>query len=216
MGIVESMFAVYVMPKGNPKGKTALKKFGTNNERTPYPGAITSCHAEVDALKSLEWNKHRRLIGIDLWVIRVSWDTKNSDDFTLSESRPCYHCMKYMDNMNRVGYKINNIHYSTGDGTIKSMTFKNFKSLKDHFITSGHLFDSKREPECMIKYSKKDSRRYKRFVTKHKKKLLIKIEDDRYERNRLERFRLSLKYDLDAERYSDESESDSDSKSDRS
>lgn len=115
--------------------------------------------------------------------------------------------------MNRVGYKINNINYSTGDGSIKSMTFKKFQSLKDHFITSGHLFNSKRDPKCKIKCSKKDSNRYRSFISKNKNKLLAKTKKDRIERHRLERFRLSLRYDLDTERYSDESDSDSDQKS---
>lgn len=73
---------------------------GENNARV---------HAEVNAFKRIKYDG--KIKKIDLLVIRVN----NSGRMT--NSRPCYHCMKYMTH-HLYRYKIRYIYYSTDDGIV--------------------------------------------------------------------------------------------------
>lgn len=88
--------------------------FGYNHTRCYQKNTTT--HAEVDAINKLVCNKNKKLITVNLLVIRV-----NSSG-NISLSKPCSNCMNYMNTVAiEKGYKIKYVYYSNSDGTIERM-----------------------------------------------------------------------------------------------
>lgn len=98
------------------------------------------CHAEVNALKKLlshnrdgkKRHKNRRKKKIDLIVCRL----KKNGDF--GSSKPCYHCLSYMNQIH--SFRVNRIYYTKSDGTMTYNTFKNMFNVKpsDRHVSSGN------------------------------------------------------------------------------
>jgi hypothetical protein len=83
-------------------------------------------HAEIDALKKLPLNRNRRLINIDIFVIRVS------QTGVLGMSKPCIKCIRYMSKLK--GYKVKNVYYSDKNGDEICETFTHLYYDKNHHI----------------------------------------------------------------------------------
>jgi cytidine deaminase len=76
-------------------------------------------HAESDAIRHLiPRQKKKKNKNIDILVIKI---TKQKQ---ISISKPCFHCMLYLNKIPpKKGYKINNIYYSDHDGNIIESSF---------------------------------------------------------------------------------------------
>lgn len=85
------------------------------NHYNNYHKKIPSIHAEASALKKLPVNMNKHYKLADVFVIRTSLNRK------LGNSKPCIKCLDNMYNfaLKKKGYKINNVYYSTTDGTIE-------------------------------------------------------------------------------------------------
>lgn len=108
--------------------------------------------------------------------------------------------------MPKLGINIRKITYSRKiDDAIRLVSIKlsDFVTLKNHHITSGHLFTESTKPIDKLKLTERDKRRYLKI------KKSVEIPDHK-DRHRLERFRLSMKYGLDPSIYSSSSDSDTD------
>ena len=90
-------------------------------------GFMPSKHAEMDVLNKVK-NKKNMPKKIDLMVIRL---TKTG---LLTESRPCYHCLCFME---KSKLNIQNVYYSTGQGTIVKEKLIDMKSNPKTCISSG-------------------------------------------------------------------------------
>ena len=83
-------------------------------------------HAEMDVLFSLKKKCKNQIKGVDIIIIRIS--NFNSD--TLKNSRPCNHCIEYLQK-----YSIRKVYYSNEYGNIVCERLENME--KKH-ISSGH------------------------------------------------------------------------------
>ena len=90
-------------------------------------GFMPSTHAEVDAIGKIK-NKKNKPKKLDIVVIRL---TKTG---ALSESRPCYHCLCFME---KCSLDIRNVYYSTSDGTIAKEKLSDMKSNPITCVSSG-------------------------------------------------------------------------------
>lgn len=97
---------------------------GVNSLRPVWSGSTYGTHAEVDALRKLPYNFSKRIISIDMLVIR----TVEGDKLTFS--KPCNLCLQRMANLVKTRYRIRHIYYSDGDGTIVKATFDSLASDK--------------------------------------------------------------------------------------
>ena len=88
---------------------------------------MPSTHAEIDAIEKIK-NKKNKPKKVDLLVIRL---TKSG---LLAESRPCYHCLHFMERSN---INIKNIYYSTSNGTIAREKLFEMRSSSITCISSG-------------------------------------------------------------------------------
>jgi cytidine deaminase len=78
------------------------------NDKSLYEKNCITKHAEVDVIiKLLKWKNSPK--QIDILVIRLSKTGK------LGNSKPCFHCLKFMKKHNN---RINNIYYSSSDNLI--------------------------------------------------------------------------------------------------
>ncbi len=89
---------------------------------------MPSLHAEMDAYSKIKGFKGITK-KVDLFVIRI---TKGGN---LAESRPCFHCIDYLS---RSKLKIQDVYYSTSDGTIVSETFSDMVLSGTKYVTSGY------------------------------------------------------------------------------
>lgn len=89
-------------------------------------------HAEMDALRKFEEliriKKIKKKTKIDLIVIRVN---KNGN---LSESAPCFHCTK---ELNESDISINKIYFSRSDGTITCVKFSDWVASGTSHVSKG-------------------------------------------------------------------------------
>jgi deoxycytidylate deaminase len=97
--------------------KKSVIAFG-ENKVLPNTNIFWTIHAEVNALTKLPVNRGK-LIDIDLIVLRLY------KDGTFSYSKPCEHCINYMKNIIKNGYRINTVLYSNHDGFIESIKLNN-------------------------------------------------------------------------------------------
>lgn len=90
---------------------------------------IKNIHAEMDCINRLPSRKNKKLMRVNLLVIRL---TKR---FVLGNSSPCAICLKYLyDTSLRKGYVIDNIYYSNQEGLIECHRFIDLiKSPKQTF-----------------------------------------------------------------------------------
>ncbi len=88
---------------------------------------MPSTHAEVDAIGKIK-NKRNKPKKLDIVVFRF---TKSG---VLTESRPCYHCLCFME---KCSLDIRNIYYSTSEGTIVKEKLCDMKSNPITCISSG-------------------------------------------------------------------------------
>lgn len=99
--------------------------YGVNSFR-PYH-TLPTTHAEMDVLRKLRF-KREKPTKIDLFVIRIT------STGLIRESRPCYHCLIFME---KSGFNINYIYYSTKDGLIVRERFCCMKESKLTYISHG-------------------------------------------------------------------------------
>ena len=120
---------------------------GTNNYAEEYTGCCYGTHAEMDNLKKVPYSRHfrnkywkinskskkkdkrRRLIKVDILVIRV---TKNKE---MRMSKPCYHCTMRLYNC--AFLKIKYVYYSTDENTIVRIKLKDMMQTDLH-VSKGH------------------------------------------------------------------------------
>ena len=107
------------------------------------PNKINTIHAEqsaIDRLPNLTNKKHLKTINII--VVRISktgmW----------SMSKPCIHCIKYMNNIAPLkGYRIKRVYYSCEDGSIKNYSLNNMCDDPDYHVSK--YFRYKKIYDCM-------------------------------------------------------------------
>ncbi len=92
-------------------------------------GLKPGIHAEYDAIrKLLPLRRNKRLVNVDILVIRVSGKNK------LQSSKPCVNCIQSMKILPaKLGYRIQNVHYSTNDGSIIKTNLNNLDNEDKHY-----------------------------------------------------------------------------------
>jgi hypothetical protein len=105
---------------------------GQNSDRSPYSNNKIKMHAEIDALQKINNmirnKKIKRRNKLNLIVLRVN---KSGN---LCESAPCYHCSQELMNQK---FCIDTLHFSTADGSIKSIKFTHWISSADFHTSKG-------------------------------------------------------------------------------
>ena len=116
---------------------------GMNTSRSKSLDKIYYCeHAEVNVIRQLftrlfrkkdkKWTK-RNIGKFIVWVVRVNSTCEHSDDFKVTESKPCQQCI---DSLRSFGFK--KIGYSTIDGEMVVEKIENLEgilsSAQRHFI----------------------------------------------------------------------------------
>lgn len=114
-------------------GKNNTKTIGRSKESYAYSNIPISAHAEIDALKKIksEFIKSKKIKVFDLIVLHVS---KNG---YLANGKPCYHCIKQLQNAYFI--KIKNVFYSESNGIIKHI---NFNDLVNSVYNGEYIFIS--------------------------------------------------------------------------
>lgn len=109
------------------KNKINVLSIGEN--KSYNNSKLRNIHAEMDCIDKLPNRKNKKLMRVNLLVIRL---TKS---FVLGNSYPCAVCLKYLYDISlKKGYVIDNIYYSNQDGNIESDKFINLiKSPKQIF-----------------------------------------------------------------------------------
>lgn len=106
---------------------------------------MPSRHAEADAFNKLSKRSNLNIKAIDLFVIRLNSISQ------LGESRPCYHCLCMME---KCGYKINNVYYSTNEGIIMKEKFSGMKNSELTYVSSGIRTKNKQTQKITKTYKK--------------------------------------------------------------
>ena len=90
---------------------------------------ISSTHAEMDAINKIKHKKNNPS-SVDLLVIKFS------KQGILKESKPCFHCLKYMK---KSGVNIENIYCSSSLGEIDKYKFNDLyeSSRKGGYVSYG-------------------------------------------------------------------------------
>lgn len=102
---------------------------GENQKYNQWSNSL-STHAEIDALNRLKSkNINIKRYKFDLLVIRISKTGK------LGESRPCYHCLKKLEES---GIKIKNVYYSTNLFGIQKEKFNLMKDSDKTTYSRGY------------------------------------------------------------------------------
>ena len=133
---------LYVLSTGMNHENHIPKKQSTKNN--PYDNHDCSCHhknqllysdkaihAEEMAIDKIKKNNKKKLINVSLMVIRIS-PSSTSNDFHLSNSRPCAICMLKIKNMVHFGYKISKVYFSNSNGQIVCYKLKNLIQEKQY------------------------------------------------------------------------------------
>ncbi len=85
--------------------------YGDNSEREQRSGCNYGTHAETDAIRKLPPRKNRRVIPVDLVIIRVNRKGQ------LRNSKPCSNCIAHLYRLK--GYRVKHIFYSTETTIVK-------------------------------------------------------------------------------------------------
>lgn len=139
--------------KVNENNWNGVTCYGCNSNEFFYN--MPSKHAEMDAITKIKkWkNMHDKF---DMLVVRFN---KTGD---LSESRPCPHCVQFMQNFSyKSNKKIKNIYYSTKEGVIVKESFNDIKKSPIIYISSG--FRNK------IRFKKNNNSKNDKTTNKNKK-----------------------------------------------
>jgi cytidine deaminase len=97
-----------------------------------------SIHAEDNAIRKLKNNTKKKLIKVDMLVIKVS-----SSERKLGISLPCTRCLyKFITALPMKGYSLQNIYYSTETGQIEKINLNHLvEDSNKHHVTK---FDRKK------------------------------------------------------------------------
>ena len=98
----------------------------SKHAKTGTDGLSMSLHAEEVAVQNLPIRKSKKLKKVSLLVIRIS-RSSTSNDYVLSDSKPCVYCLSKIMKATDKGYKINKIYYSVG--ATQSITCVNVKNI---------------------------------------------------------------------------------------
>jgi hypothetical protein len=121
------MCHVFYKGKGDMK-KARILSYGFN-KMGDSEGLQPGIHAEYDAIrKLLPLRRKKRLVSINILVIRVSGKNK------LQSSKPCVNCINTMKTLPpKLGYKIEDIYYSSDNGEIIKSSIKNLENEEPHY-----------------------------------------------------------------------------------
>lgn len=101
---------------------------GRNSLRSVWSGSNYGTHAEVDAINKLPLNPTKRIIPIDIVVIR------STSDGTLKISKPCEKCLRQMRMLPSVRrYRVRKIYYSNDEGNLTSISFQDLYEADDKY-----------------------------------------------------------------------------------
>ena len=108
--------------------KARILSYGVN-KMGDSEGLQPGIHAEYDAIrKLLPLRRKKRLVSINILVIRVSGKNK------LQSSKPCVNCINTMKTLPpKLGYKIEDIYYSSDNGEIIKSSIKNLENEEPHY-----------------------------------------------------------------------------------
>ena len=93
----------------------AVLSYGENHYSVHRAAGMSrTTHAEENAIRKLPpLPRHKKLKKVDLLVIRVN-------KVTMGNSKPCIHCILKMNSLPEKGYVLENVFYSTYDGSIET------------------------------------------------------------------------------------------------
>lgn len=105
---------------------------GSNQSIDLYSGCEYWRHAETDVLRKIKKNKKARskkIVRFDLIVIRVS------KTGILGSSKPCSNCLKHLMEVRQYGIYIDNVYYSTSNGSIEKSKLINLINEDSKHVT---------------------------------------------------------------------------------
>lgn len=86
---------------------------------------VDTLHAEIDAMNKLPHNSSKRLIQVNMYVIRLGNHGK------LANSKPCQNCVTLLANgLTQKGYKLRYVNYSDEQGEISTIAFNRLVATK--------------------------------------------------------------------------------------
>ena len=117
-----------------------ILSMGINSQKELFQGSCYGTHAEMEAIQKFcrersRYGKSRRRIKVDVFVIRISRSIAK-----LSESKPCRKCILFMGRKSNY-LKIENVWYSTKDGTMICKKFSDLQSSIDDLHTTRRFRD---------------------------------------------------------------------------
>lgn len=119
-----NIYRVFYVRNGN------ILSFGVNH--TIKNSYCMTVHSEIDALNKLN-NRFKNKI-VNMSVVRFNKSGK------LTNSKPCYECIKYINEQNKV--KIKNIYYSNEKGEIVRTTPSKLMNNTNHH-SKGYFYKRK-------------------------------------------------------------------------
>jgi len=112
-------------------GKNAA--IGMNSSRKIHSGSISTRHAEIDAMLKLPSQRRKaRLVKVSLVVIRINHSGE------LKSSKPCVHCLKRLQYLYLLGYKLCNVYYSNEYGNIVKEKYLDLLMSEEQHVTRGN------------------------------------------------------------------------------
>jgi len=112
---------------------------GENTERKAYCWIPIGTHAEIDALTKMryEFKRKKRFETLNMIVLRFSRYG------TLGYARPCYHCLKQLQQAKFLNIK--KIYYSEATGNITSEKFIDMLKSPKTYISNGYMYRNKQQ-----------------------------------------------------------------------
>ena len=122
---------------------------GQCSEIYAFPSIPVSLHAEISALRHIPKSKHRE--EYNLLVLKIT------KDGLLTNSKPCYHCIKQL--MRASNIHIKNVFYTgLNPGIIQCISFKELVRLVNNgsynYISSGYRSRMNLSRKCKKGYNK--------------------------------------------------------------
>lgn len=130
---VISQFTTHVFSRRSTLNQRSII-IGENTDRRPYCWIPIGTHAEVSAINKMrqEFKKRKRFDTSCLAVIRISKNGK------LGYARPCYHCIKQLQQVRFMNIK--EIYYSCSDGSIVREKFDGMLASHKTYISCGYRY----------------------------------------------------------------------------
>lgn len=112
---------------------------GESTEQRAYCWIPIGTHAEIDALTKMryEFKRKKRFEALSMIVLRFSCTGK------LGYARPCYHCLKQLQQAKFVNIK--KIYYSESNGDITHEKFIDMLESPRTYISSGYRHRKKQQ-----------------------------------------------------------------------